>query len=233
MRAVARAERALQHRGAALVIDIDGTLADDAARRHLRPTTTTHCLDAVPLRKIERYMAPELVARDRPIRDAEWLLASLLASTGDPLVVMVTARWEPLRETTTRWLNRHFPWVRHQHLLMRSWGDHCRPAVDVKLELVLEERCGGGVWLDDDPRMLAAAKEHGFVPLKAPEVYWTVANKKAALRTLHGDLGNVLRRRDPRARLLAPTAPDQIPRGVPLCLCDAEESCVLCDEGEK
>ncbi|WP_437671491.1 hypothetical protein [Sorangium sp. So ce131] len=169
--ALAQAKRALSRQGALLVIDVDGTLADDVGRRHLRPVPEPHCLGGVSAEQIDRYMAPELVALDACVRGAQRFLVSLLRYL--PLrgrnLAVVTARWDTLRSITELWLAANYGFLRPCPLLMRRWGDS-RPSVDVKLELVLE-RGTHGVWLDDDPRMLAAAEQIGFVPLKAPEAY--------------------------------------------------------------
>ena len=157
---------ALQRRGTVLVCDIDGTLADDAARRHLRPKAEAHCLSDVPLEAIRRYMAPGLLELDTPIQGAVPVLTAL-ATRG---LILVTARWESLRAVTMKWLSTHLPTIRPHALLMRRDGDN-RPSVEVKLELVRNAAIGGGVWVDDDPLMLAAAQERGFVPLKAPEIF--------------------------------------------------------------
>ena len=45
--ALARARGLLAHPVATLVCDIDGTLADDVGRRHLRPKANPHCLTGV------------------------------------------------------------------------------------------------------------------------------------------------------------------------------------------
>ncbi|MGK4001125.1 hypothetical protein WMF31_00770 [Sorangium sp. So ce1036] len=174
MDALTAAKRALACPGALLIVDVDGTLADDVVRRHLRPVPEPHCLGAVPPEQIERYMAPELVALDRCVTGSRLFLLSLILGAGRarPNVTVITARWDTLRDITAAWLELHFAFLRPQGLLMRPRGD-VRPSIEVKLELAL--RCGkGGVWLDDDPEMLAVAERHGFVPLKAPEVYGRV-----------------------------------------------------------
>ncbi|WP_437285640.1 hypothetical protein [Sorangium sp. So ce406] len=171
MDALAAAQRALSRPGALLVIDVDGTLADDVARRHLRPVAAPHCLSGLTAAQIDKYMAPELVARDACVSGAQRFLVSLLRHL--PLrgrnLTVVTARWDTLRAITELWATVNYGFLRPFPLLMRRWGDS-RPSVEVKLELVLQ-RGTHGVWLDDDPQMLAAAEQHGFVPLKAPEVY--------------------------------------------------------------
>ncbi|WP_437567936.1 hypothetical protein [Sorangium sp. So ce542] len=171
MDALAGAQRALSRPGALLVLDVDGTLADDVARRHLRPVADPHCLSGLTTAQIDRYMAPELVAMDACVRGAQRFLVSLLRHL--PLrgrnLAIVTARWDTLRAVTELWLAANYGFLRPCPLLMRRWGD-ARPSVDVKLELVLRHGAHG-VWLDDDPQMLAAAERHGFVTLKAPEVY--------------------------------------------------------------
>ncbi|AKT38276.1 hypothetical protein [Chondromyces crocatus] len=169
--ALDRAKRALQRRGMVLVCDLDGTLATDVARRHLRPRANSACLDGVAPEQIERYMDPKLVALDEPVSGAAELLGSLVASPGAPRLLLVTARWNSLWRVTTQWLGRHYPNVR-PFLLMRKRSD-TRPSVDVKLDLVRTYggAAQGGVWLDDDPRMLLAAERAGFVALKAPEVF--------------------------------------------------------------
>lgn len=225
---LSRAERALHYSGAALVCDIDGTLAADVARRHLRPMAEPHSLGDLPVERIERYMKPELVALDAPIEGSALLLATLLASPGRPQPVTVTARWSSLRPTTTAWLEKHYPWLRPL-LLMRARNDTRRPSVAVKLELVLRYY-RTGVWIDDDPLMLEAAERHGFVALKAPDIY-QAANTNALPGRVRGRGERpFLRPGDPRARFLAPTAPARIPSGAPLCLCGPDDDCVICTE---
>jgi hypothetical protein len=174
---LARARELLAHPVAALVCDIDGTLARDTARRHLRPKADPHCLAGVEAEAIRRYMAPELVDRDRPVPMADHFVGAL----GAPRLLVVTARWEPLRSTTASWLARHYPELRYRELLMRQAWD-ARPSVVVKLDRVLQH-CRTGVWLDDDPEMLAVAERHGFVGLKAPDIFdsWCEVNQHAAV----------------------------------------------------
>jgi len=226
--ALLRAERVLQRRGAALICDIDGTLAADVARRHLRPLPDPHCLEGVPIEQIERYMAPELVALDAPIEGASGLVASLLASPGEPRLLAVSARWNTLWGTTYHWLEQHYPGL-DPYLLMRRRCD-TRPSVEVKLELVRTYGdCAGGVWLDDDPQMLAAAERAGFVALKAPDIYRAALTSAGPQRFYRRRKREYLRSGDPRARFLAATAPDRIPTGSVLCLCGPDQHCLLCD----
>lgn len=221
------AERALQQRGAALICDIDGTLAADVARRHLRPLPDPHCLEGVPVEQIERYMTPELVALDEPIEGASGLLASLLCGAEHARLLTVTARWNTLWGTTYRWLGQHYP-AFDPYLLMRRRND-ARPSVEVKLEMVLTYGCcQGGVWVDDDPAMLAAAERAGFVPLKAPEVYRAPFINDSTQGFWRRRDREFLRSGDPRARFLAATAPERIPSGSVLCLCASDEHCLLC-----
>lgn len=223
-----RARRALTHRGAKLICDIDGTLAADVARRHLRPLPEPHCLEGVPTEAIERYMAPELVELDEPIAGAAELLTSLLASPGEPRLLMVTARWITLWGATSRWLKRHYRLLQPFLLMMRRRSDE-RPSVEVKLDLIRSygDCTNGGVWIDDDPRMLLAAERAGFVALKAPEIF-EVANTNAIPRGYALQGPEHLRRRDPRARFLTATAPERIPTGSVLCLCGPDQTCLLC-----
>ncbi|EYF06038.1 hypothetical protein [Chondromyces apiculatus] len=232
--ALDRASRALERRGAALVCDIDGTLASDVARRHLRPRSNTSCLAGIGQEQIEQYMDPALVALDEPIPGASGLLASLLASPGEPRLLMVTARWNTLWGTTSRWLERHYPSFR-PFLLMRRRSD-LRPSVDVKLDMIRTYGgCDrGGVWIDDDPRMLLAAERAGFVALKAPDIFPAAANINGITEsfghTWRRPEGEFLRCRSSQARLLSPTAPRRIPTGAVLCLCGPEDECVLCHD---
>lgn len=166
MRDIDRARETLLHPRATLVVDIDGTLADDRHRAHLRPSTDPHCLRDAPIDAIERYMDPGLVRLDEPITGAARFLAAFNRD-----VVLVTARWDRLRRTTEHWLEKHFPKLEYRYLLMRREQDARVPSVNLKLHLVTMRASFGGVWLDDDPLMLETAGRAGFVTLKAPEIY--------------------------------------------------------------
>lgn len=175
--ALAQARQLLAYPLATLVCDIDGTLALDTGRRHLRPKAEPHCLAGLGIEVIQKYMAEQLVQHDKPVPGARSFVGVLRA----PRVLVVTARWEPLRCTTQHWLAEHYPELRYGQLLMRRERDE-RPSVEVKLDLVLQH-CRTGVWLDDDPEMLAAAERRGFVGLKAPDVFnfWQEVNPHAAI----------------------------------------------------
>lgn len=168
-----------------VVVDIDGTLADDAHRRHLLGpgfAGPTHCLgEVVTAERLAAYMHPDRLVDDAPIVDGCAWVGELLAHAGHH-VVFCTARWERLRGVTLGWLARHVhrgrtaaPW----RLLMRGDAD-ARPSVQVKTEAVQRAVLARGgavphVWVDDDRAMLGAARGLGFAGLHAPACFGRVA----------------------------------------------------------
>ena len=159
-----------------LVVDIDGTLADNSHREGFVQGSQ---------KDWEAFYQPELVAWDKPIVEAQLGLPRLYtACTG---LYIHTGRPERLRQVTENWLFKHFNMhfamtsnLKYAHstspnyasLVMRDDRDH-RPAVVYKEELHLylkewgrESRC----IIDDDRRNEELYKKYGNF-LKAPEIW--------------------------------------------------------------
>lgn len=167
----------LRQPGSLLVIDIDGTLAFDTYRSHLRPASNSACLCACPVDEIERYMSPDLVRLDEKAPGARPVVARLLEAADHTIIA--TSRWERLRGVTETWLADHFPELLAWPLLMRPDDATALPSADVKVGAVMHYRrniagltsTAPAVWLDDDDGLLGIVGKGGFLPLRAPDVY--------------------------------------------------------------
>ena len=134
------------------VVDIDGVLADVRHRlRHVteRPKDWRAFFDAAP-------GDPLLDEGERTVR--------ALAEVYD--VVYLSGRPERLRAVTERWFARHE--LPPGRLLLRPAEDY-RPSRDYKLEVLkrLSATATVVVLVDDDPRVLDAARAAGFDVLPA------------------------------------------------------------------
>lgn len=159
-----------------VIWDVDGTLLKDTHRAHLRPMPggqPAHIDHTkVGTAAIDRYMAPDLVAKDEPIREADRLIAWLNMRSQ---ATLATGRFHSLLEVTLNSIRTHFPTFRYMQILMRRNGDYATPSHHVKMCRVKKGHTTGfqycGIWVDDDDDMLALAKAEGFVTLKAPHIY--------------------------------------------------------------
>jgi hypothetical protein len=121
----------------AVVVDIDGVLADAQGRQH-----------HLEWRRRDWQAFFDAAGEDPVVREVATLL-SLLDATLE--ILLVTARPIRIRETTLRWLAEHR--LRWDLLVMRP-RDELAPAVEFKREVV-DELEGEGftleLALDDDP----------------------------------------------------------------------------------
>ena len=134
------------------VVDIDGVLADVRHRlRHLEG-------------RRKDWDAFFAAAVDDPPHLEGVNLVRRLAVDHD--VLFLTGRPERLRAGTADWLERHG--LGGHDLAMRSDGDR-RPAAQVKLRRVRDEARERpiGVVVDDDPLVVAAMREAGYLVLHA------------------------------------------------------------------
>jgi len=137
-----------QEPGAAVVVDLDGTLSDAAGRQH-------H-LERRP-KDWDGFFA---ASGEDPLIDQIARLVELLDR--DLQVVLLTARPARVRDTTLTWLERHG--VRWDLLVMRADGDF-RPSHEAKLDAVRALRAVGfdlRLAVDDDPRNAAMFREEGI-----------------------------------------------------------------------
>lgn len=158
----AQAREALSKPNTAIVIDVDGALADDRNRSSAARLTRKEIL------------------KDRPVQGAAEFIAALIANTmkklpsglqARPNVFVVTDRSDRAYNATFDWVCKHFKFD-FCSLLYRAYGDKRTSSVEVKLGRVTEyQRLRGGVWISNDPAMLEAAEKAGFVALKASDVY--------------------------------------------------------------
>lgn len=134
------------------VIDIDGVLADVRHRLH-------HLHAAA--KDWDAFFA---AAADDPLLPEGHEVATCLAEVYD--VVYLSGRPERYRADTLDWLKQHR--LPAGELLLRPMGDR-RPARQVKVEVLrrLAEQQPVVVLVDDDPQVLASARDAGFDVLPA------------------------------------------------------------------
>lgn len=111
----------------AIIVDIDGTLADATHRLHLLPKAPLFD-DVSPDEAWTRFF--DAAVDDEPIGE---IIELVNAMYQDNVVILATGRREETRELTAAWLARHK--VSYDHLLMRKDGDH-RPDTVVKREML-------------------------------------------------------------------------------------------------
>lgn len=146
-----------------IVIDIDGTLANNDHRSHFiekqEPADWTSFLRA------------DLVAKDVPIEKTKRALQKLveLKST----IVFLTGRNEGLREVTKQWLFEHYDLdVKDEQLIMRPVGNmlNATQFKGEKIPEILRDFGSEAVFIDDDKYMHAVYERFG-IALKAPECW--------------------------------------------------------------
>ena len=149
-----------------IVLDVDGTLADNTHRRHL--LLGKQAIDW------ERFFAPDLVMKDTAVPGAVSGVARLQELKHD--ILIITARHEALRDTTMRWLLENFELdLPDSHLLMRPQGNMLKAAEYKREQLInfkqgLENRDTGFIVIDDDKEVSATMRTLAIV-LKAPECW--------------------------------------------------------------
>ena len=134
------------------VVDVDGVLAD--VRHRL------HHLDARPPSWPRFFAAAD---RDGLLEEGERTVRALAEASE---VLYLSGRPEHLREVTVRWLARHD--LPPGELRLRPEGDH-RPGADLKVRALrdLSRTHTVVVLVDDDPRVLDAARAAGYDVLPA------------------------------------------------------------------
>lgn len=139
------------------VLDMDGCISDDRARRHL--------IDDHAATPEEKYDAYHRASMDDPPIQGNIRLAKELSKTAMPVVI--TSRSEVAREETEKWLVNHAPF-RVDHVLMRPLGNH-DPSIILKPALLQDWVAGLGhtsvditLCLDDREDVLAAWRDLGL-----------------------------------------------------------------------
>ena len=139
---------------AAVIFDMDGTLALIDHRRHY----------LLPSKKNWKAFYAG-IADDKPNVPVINTMHGLISVGYVGLIC--SGRPEEYRETTEDWLRRHF--VNYRHLYMRPTGDY-RSDVDIKLETLAAIRESGYVPVlacDDRDRLVQMWREQGLVCLQA------------------------------------------------------------------
>jgi len=137
------------------VFDIDGTLADNEHRMH-------HLDNGK--KEWDAFFAKQHL--DEPFQPVIDVLHALANDRPDDAVIIVTARDERFREDTLEWLNRHIPWISHDHMYMRPRGfrgDDDKMKVDIiKTWLQRHPNYKVGAIFDDRHRIIDAFRNEGW-----------------------------------------------------------------------
>lgn len=148
-----------------IVLDIDGTIANNAHR--------VHHLTTGPQPDWNAFLEPSLVAKDTLIPGAE--RAIRLFEELKYQIFFLTGRGEHLRLTTHAWLLQHLNLdIPDERLLMRPQGNLLK-ATEFKREQLLalrQDYPGPFLYADDDKHMWPVYREFGVV-LAAPAC-WAV-----------------------------------------------------------
>lgn len=149
----------------AIILDICGTLSNNAHRMHLCPKGDQ---DKVPEASWAAFMAPDLVAQDGINLPVWWAVKGLMLAGLRPIII--TGRSDALRETTATWIavssQQAAVWLPSDphRLLMRPLGDR-RPSHEVKREHLLAIRAQGfrpTIAFDDRASDAAMYREEGL-----------------------------------------------------------------------
>jgi hydroxymethylpyrimidine pyrophosphatase-like HAD family hydrolase len=146
------------------VLDIDGTLANNAHRLH-------HIENAEGTKDWKAFLSDELVSQDTV---HEGVIRCLMHMKAEGWTfIFLTGRGEEQRATTQEWLYKQLGRSLSYgcELLMRPAGDQ-RVATEVKNEaltrIMREHRPRFSMAFDDDAYMWKVYRSHGIIPMKAP-----------------------------------------------------------------
>jgi hypothetical protein len=153
-----------------LILDIDGTIADNSHRLHWiereKPDWDT-------------FLSPDLVAKDIPIPEAQEALDKIFLQLKPYSLHVVTGRNESLRDVTELWLDEHFgigpSFTIFDSMTMRPRHNNTTSSSykEAVLANIIESRgqdFGTALIIDDDPWVLSMAEEFG-ITLKAPDCW--------------------------------------------------------------
>lgn len=163
-----------------LIFDIDGTLASVSGRRQqileaagmkfregFSPACQVSCLREIPPPVLDKFMDPKLLIEEDPLPNVQMFLRRDTRPR-----YFLTSRWERLRSITTMWLER-VGWEKATGF-MRSDNDTDMPAVRVKCEHLINRFSDYDdqvLVVDDDPKMVLAAKTLGFNAIMADKFF--------------------------------------------------------------
>jgi len=141
----------------AIIVDLDGTIADIEHRIHHIQKDPPNWKD---------FHAE--VDKDTPI---EWCVDLVNKYSGtDTGIIFVTARYEYCREETIKWLKRHD--IPSDHIHMRKDDDH-RPDIEVKQEIYqqhIEPHYDVLFALEDRPRVCRMWRALGLTVLQCNDI---------------------------------------------------------------
>lgn len=158
------------------IIDIDGTLANNAHRdHHLKKKPADW----------DSFLEPSAVAKDTVIEGSKRGMEKLQALKVD--MIFLTGRNESLRETTATWLHNNFGVMPNDEwLLMRPLGNLLKPTEYKKEQLqrlvTTLDRNRGLLFIDDDPYVWDLYEPYGLV-LKAPDCWSSMFPQRPQLPT--------------------------------------------------
>lgn len=145
----------------AVIVDVDGTLVDTSAIRHVVAEEAGKP-DSDILRRASAACPPH-----------QWVLDAVAAQRSfGRAILVVTARKECYRQATSDWLRRHM--VLHDGLFMRP-DDDPRPDIEVKADILalIEEAYRPAQAFDDNPDVVRLWQKRGIPVTIVPG--WTGA----------------------------------------------------------
>ena len=137
------------------IFDIDGTLADNEHRMH-------HLDNGK--KEWDAFFSKQHL--DEPYQPVIDVLHALANDRPGDAVIIVTARDERFREETLEWLNKHIPWISHDHMYMRPLGfrgnDDIMKVDIIKNWLTNNPGYKVGAIFDDRHRIIDAFRNEGW-----------------------------------------------------------------------
>ncbi len=146
-----------------IIVDLDGTLTK-------LNSEALHCMGHLEREDILRVMDPVAIAKLEPRLDVIKMIDEMRQT--DPVVVIITSRWNYLGWITVAWLKAHN--VQYSAVAMRKAEEWKMKSVDVKMTAYkqLKNACcenhmeSMDTWIDDDMDMLDAAAALGMKIVK-------------------------------------------------------------------
>jgi hypothetical protein len=149
-----------------LIVDLDGTIADNSHRVHLIKEFNPPSIEGLPWDKFYN-----LCDKDVPLGRSQQGLQILKRHV--PAIVYATGRPEMVREKSEKWLSRHnYPIGK---LLMRKDDDH-RSSNVVKRDMLVQYFGGRVLAVEDETKNIAVFHSLGFAVLRAPECWDVLCN---------------------------------------------------------
>lgn len=157
----------------AIIVDLDGTLADIAHRLHLIKQSMEECLQSgKDITECQNFKPDwdgfnELCLEDPVIEHNKYIVDHICIDMYLDIFIL-TGRSDKVKDKTIQWLRKHG--IQYDHLIMRKDGDH-RQDVEFKLEHVNNIKLTHRIIcaFDDRDRVVKMYRDNGIPCLQVAE----------------------------------------------------------------